>query len=136
MMRRLTFLLPLFGALSQPVRSQELPDWKIADICAREPAQCTQFEARARQAVGAGWSVLPETYRRACLSEIKTPLDQSWRLLSQCLELQALKGLDKDAIATSATPAEPLPKVIAPPSEPAGIPPPPFGVPTSPPKVD
>jgi hypothetical protein len=119
--------MALAAAGGAPVAAQALPTWSIAEICAKEPQQCAAFEARAREAVSGGWGVLPEAYRMACLGEVKLPEDRSWRLLSQCLEQQALKGLDKDAIATAATPAEPVP---APKVD--GVPPPPFGIPGAP----
>ncbi len=118
--------------------SQELPGWSIAQICAKEPAQCREFEARARQAVSGGWGVLPEGYRKACLAEVTSPLDHSWRLLSQCIELQVLRGMDKEAIATALTPAEPVPppRPAVPGANEASAPPPPFGLPAELPKAD
>lgn len=113
--------------------AQDLPAWSLAEICGRDPQQCAMFEARARQSVTGGWGVLPETYKKACLAEIKTPPDRSWRLLSQCLEQQVLKGLDKQAIATAATPAEPVPPAKPALVESSGVPPPPFPLPTAPP---
>lgn len=116
--------------------AQDLPAWRIAEVCAKETPQCAAFEARALQAVTGGWGVLPDPYKAACLAEVKSPLDRSWRQLSQCLEQQVLKGLDKRAIATLATPAEPVPPpkpVAAAPTEGAGVPPPPFGLPIAPP---
>lgn len=128
--------LALAGAcllLTTPASSEEIPDWKISEICASEnnPGYCAIFEREARRAILGGWGVLPESYRKECLAQVKGPYDRSYRLLSQCLEAQSLKGLDKDAIKTAATAPEPLspPKAeMAPPpapraAEPAPSPP-------------
>ena len=125
-------------AAAATAAAQDLPAWSIAEICAKEPAQCQSFEGQARQTVSGGWSVLPEAYRKACLAEIKSPLDRSWRLLSQCIELQVLKGLDKETIATAASPAEPVPppQPAVPAANAIAAPPPPFGLPLEPPKAD
>lgn len=122
--------------LSSLALAQEIPAWSIAEICAKETQQCATFEARARQAVTGGWGVLPQAYQAACLADVKSPLDRSWRQLSQCLELQVLKGLDKRAIATVATPAEPVPPprpAAAAVSDSTTVPPLPFAMPIAPP---
>lgn len=85
--------------------SSTLPVWNILEICASDSAmgQCRILEAEAQRTLSGGWDEVPESFRNACLGAIKSPYDKSYRLLSQCLEAQALKGLDKDVIATGAT---------------------------------
>jgi hypothetical protein len=88
-----------------------LPDWRIPKICAEEsaPAICTDLEARARNAVAAGWPFLLDGMKRACLDEVRLPADRSWRLLAECIDRQALKAVDADAVRTAKTPAAALP---------------------------
>jgi hypothetical protein len=95
----------------QLVLAQELPTWRIDEVCAKESAtgQCALFEGRARNAVTASWDVMPEAVKKSCLAAVKNPLDQSWRLLSQCIERETLEAVDRRAVATAATPAEPVP---------------------------
>lgn len=112
-------LLMLVLAAAMPVseaRAQALPGWKITDICAKEsaPGQCAAFEGRALKAVSASWPFLLEPIKQACLAELKSPLDQSWRLLAECIDVQSLKALDKTAVQTARTPAEPVPAPRAP----------------------
>ncbi len=113
--------------------AQELPNWAIAGVCAKDsvPAQCARSEGQARNSVSGGWTVLPAPVRTACLAALKAPVDNSWRLLSECIESETLKGLDGRAIATRYTPAPPL----APPLSSDGVPKPPFGLPAEAPKV-
>jgi hypothetical protein len=115
--------------------AQELPTWTPQEICATEsaPGQCVLFEGRARNAVAGSWGVLPEAVKRSCLAAVKTPLDQSWRLLGQCIDTEALKGVHRRAVATAATPAEPVPAPR--PTEPAGGPAPGSSLPVEPPKA-
>jgi len=106
--------------------AQALPGWKIADICAKEsaPGQCAAFEGRALKAVSASWPFVLDPIKQACLGQVKSPLDQSWRLLSECLDGETIKALDKGAVQTAKTPAEPVPppKPAEPPA--AAAPPP------------
>jgi hypothetical protein len=116
------------GAPCGSALAQALPGWKIADICAAEsaPGQCAAFEGRALKAVSASWPFVLEPIRKACLDEVKSPLDRSWRLLAECLDAQTLKALDKAAVQTARTPAEPVPPPRPPeppaPSPPAAVP--------------
>ncbi len=108
--------------------AQDLPRWRIAEICGRDAGYCEEAEARARQVVSGSWVLLPAAYRTACLDELKSPYDKSWRLLSQCLEAQTLAGLDKREIKTADTPVPPEPMTQAAPaavSAPQAIAPPP-----------
>lgn len=91
--------------------AQSLPGWKIADICAKEsaPGQCAAFEGKALKAVSASWPFLLEPIRQTCLGQAKSPPDQSWRLLAECIDDETLKALDKAAVRTAKTPAEPVP---------------------------
>lgn len=135
-MRKINSSLLVLGAVvatSAPTAAQNMPVWAISDICVKDsvPAQCSRSEARARNAVSGGWAVLPADVRAQCLAALKGPGDQSWRLLSECIETETLKGLGRRAIATSATPAPPL----AAPLTKDGLPQPLFGVPTVAPKI-
>jgi hypothetical protein len=135
LIRIIASTLPV-AAFAHLALAQPLPTWAIPEICAKESTQgqCAVFEGRARNAVSGGWEVLPEAVKKSCLAAVKSPLDQSWRLLSQCIEVETLKGVDRRAVATAATPAEPVP-----PPKPAvptdGIPSPPFSLPSDPPKT-
>ncbi|HZT46417.1 MAG TPA: hypothetical protein VFA64_00490 [Hyphomicrobiaceae bacterium] len=116
---------PCSGALAQA-----LPAWKITDICAHEsaPGQCAAFERQAFNAVSASWLFVLEPTRQACLAQVRSPLDQSWRLLAECLDAQARAAIDKAAVQTARTPAEPVPppRPREPPAPPpAAAPPPP-----------
>jgi hypothetical protein len=117
------------GAPTGEARAQTLPGWKIDEICAKEsaPGQCAAFEGRALKAVSSSWSFVLEPIRRACLAQVRSPLDRSWRLLADCIDSETLKALDKSAVLTARTPAEPVPppKPPAPPAESAPPPPPP-----------
>jgi hypothetical protein len=119
-----------------PASGAALPGWNIPLICAREsaPASCTDLEGHARSAVSAGWPFMLDAIKRTCLDETRLPTDQSWRLLAACLEMEADKAVDRAAVRTAKTPAEPVPSpkapaAVAPPPEPA---PPP--VPATPPQ--
>ncbi len=117
------------GAPLSQARAQSLPSWKIGDICAKEsaPGQCAAFEGRALKAVSSSWTFVLEPIRQTCLAQVKSPLDQSWRLLAECIDAETLKALDKTAVHTARTPAEPVPppKPPAPPPATAAPPPPP-----------
>jgi hypothetical protein len=131
------------GIVAMPsgnTRAQALPDWKIGDICAKEsaPGQCAAFEGRALKAVSASWPFVLEPIRQSCLAQVKSPLDQSWRLLAECIDSETLKALDKTAVHTAKTPAEPVPppkppapppEAAAPPQQPDSAPPPPASAP-------
>jgi hypothetical protein len=110
--------VPFAGA-----EAQGLPAWRIADICAREsaPGQCAAFEGRALNAVSASWPFLLDPIKKTCLDQAKSPADQSWRLLAECIDGETLKALNKAAVHTAKTPAEPVPppRPPAPPPAPA-----------------
>ena len=99
------------AAPSGEARAQALPGWNIADICAKEsaPGQCAAFEGRALKAVSASWPFVLDPIKQTCLAQVKSPLDQSWRLLSECIDGETIKALDKGAVQTARTPAEPVP---------------------------
>jgi hypothetical protein len=99
------------AAPSGAAHAQALPGWKIPDICAKEsaPGQCADFEGQALKAVSASWAFVLDPIRQACLAQVKSPLDQSWRLLAECIDIETLKALDKGAVRTARTPAEPVP---------------------------
>ena len=116
----LVVALSAAAAPSGEARSQALPGWNIADICAKEsaPGQCAAFEGRALKAVSASWPFVLDPIKQTCLAQVKSPLDQSWRLLSECIDGETIKALDKGAVQTARTPAEPVPppKPPAPPA--------------------
>ena len=116
----LVVALSAAAAPSGEARSQALPGWSIADICAKEsaPGQCAAFEGRALKAVSASWPFVLDPIKQTCLAQVKSPLDQSWRLLSECIDGETIKALDKGAVQTARTPAEPVPppKPPAPPA--------------------
>ena len=121
--RILCALVVALSAAAAPfgeARSQALPGWNIADICAKEsaPGQCAAFEGRALKAVSASWPFVLDPIKQTCLAQVKSPLDQSWRLLSECIDGETIKALDKGAVQTARTPAEPVPppKPPAPPA--------------------
>ena len=99
------------NASAHAADAQQLPGWKIADICAKEsaPGQCAAFEGRALKAVSSSWDFVLEPIKQACLAQVKPPYDESWRSLSDCLNAETTKALDKTAVHTSRTPAEPVP---------------------------
>lgn len=91
--------------------AETLPDWKIGEICAREsaPGQCAAFEGEAQRTLSGSWSFVLEAIRQGCLAQAKTPADQSYRLLADCVDNGTLRALDRQAVKTAATPAEPVP---------------------------
>jgi hypothetical protein len=113
--------------------AQPLPAWKIGEICAKEgtPGQCVAFESRAFNAVSASWTFLLDPIKQTCLGQVKSPADQSWRLLADCIDEETSKALDKIAVHTARTPAEPLPPPAA--AAPPPAPPPPAAAPPAPP---
>jgi len=123
-------------ASSQLALTQEQPKWDLSAICANEsaPGQCVLFEGRARNAVSGSWDVLPEAVKKACMDSLKGPLDQSWRLLGNCIEGETMKGVNRRAVATAATPADPVPPPKPPATSANGNPAPPSGSPAEPPK--
>jgi hypothetical protein len=132
MIKRRIALSLLLATFPQLALGQELPKWTIQEICANEsaPGQCAVFEGRARNAISGSWGVMPEAVKRSCLGAVKSPLDRSWRLLGHCIEMATLKAVDRRAVATAATPAEPVPAPI-----PAGSVPPVPSAPVEPPKA-
>ncbi len=75
-----------------------LPQWNIVEICATDSAgsHCRILESEALRALSGGWATLPETFRNTCLGNLNSPYDKSYRVLSQCLEGQALMGFGKN----------------------------------------
>lgn len=105
--------------------AQALPTWKIHDICALEgtPGQCADFEGRASNAVRSSWAFVLDPIKKTCLARVKSPADQSWRLLADCLDIETGKALTSMAIHTADTPAGPEPAPA--PAAAAPTPPPP-----------
>ena len=102
------------------------PVWHTADICKRDSVagQCDLFETRAAKTVSGSWAFIPDDIRKFCLAEAAKPEDQSWRLLSSCIEGAMGRNIDRKAVQTLRTPAEPVPppKLVAVPA--IAIPPP------------
>ena len=136
MVTRIFVSVLVIVASTPPGLAQQLPKWDIAGICAHEsaPGQCALFESRAQNAVSGSWDVLPEAVKKKCFESVKTPLDQSWRLLGYCIEAETLKGVNRRAVATAATPAEPVPPPQPPAAADSGEPAPPSGSQAEPPK--
>jgi hypothetical protein len=120
-------VLCAIAAPLEQARAQALPGWKITDICATEsaPGQCAAFEGRALKAVSSSWTFVLDPIKKACLAQVKSPLDESWRALAECIDAETLKALDKTAVHTSRTPGEPVPppQAFAPPGLQIEIPP-------------
>ena len=147
------------GAWAGGALAQNLPAWKIAEICviARDsaPGYCAAGEAVALRAVSGSWEFIPDAIKQSCLAAVKTPADQSWRVLGDCLDGASNRSIDAVAVKTSRTPGEPVPPmrmtipapapaapvaaaVVAPPPVPAPppvvvAPPPPVVIVTPPP---
>ena len=90
------------GGVRPPVEGVPLPNWTISNICAEEsaPSICADLEARARNAVAAGWPFLLDDMKRACLDEVRLPADRSWRLLAECMI--ALELIDRRFLGAGA----------------------------------
>ena len=73
-----------------------LPDWRISKICKTDSATpyCLADEGIAKRNVAGAWSLMPPAWRSACLTEFKPPLEPSWRILSDCLQRQAVAAAD------------------------------------------
>lgn len=101
--------------------AQALPNWQIADICAKEsaPGQCAVSEGRALNVVSSSWAFVVDPIKQACLAQLTAPLDHSWRLLGDCIDAEAFKVRDRTAVKTAKTPGEPVPPPKAPPAPPA-----------------
>lgn len=103
----------------------DLPAWKIPDICAKDSAQshCLQLESRAWRTVGGSWVAIPDAVKKLCLGAARAPSDYSWRVLNDCIDEAMEKNVDKKAVATRYTPAEPVPPArrAAPPTPPAPV---------------
>jgi hypothetical protein len=120
-------------------RAQTLPTWQIAEICAKEsaPGQCAAFEGFAMKVVSSSWSFVVDATKESCLAQLVSPLDHSWRLLAECVDAEAFKMRDRNAIKTAKTSTEPvpLPKPGVPPPVPEAAVSPAAPAPTMPPKA-
>lgn len=98
----------VLALLATAATAEQLPDWKIDDICREDsaPGQCSLFEMRARNAVTGSWGVLPPDVQATCLAATSAPSDHSWRELAGCIELEILHAKAERAIATARTPSE------------------------------
>lgn len=99
------------SGIAQGAGGIALPGWKPADICLPSSArgQCEAFEYRAYRAVSGSWAFIPDAIRSGCLGVVRTPVDQSWRVLGDCIEERMAARVDKGAVMTSATPSEAVP---------------------------
>ncbi len=95
--------------------AEPLPTWKTADICHADsaPGQCAIYEGRARNAISGSWGVLPRDVQTACIAATRSPADQSWRALAECIDREILQAKRRRAIATAATPAKAEPPLQA-----------------------
>ena len=123
----LLLVLAPAAPLGGQAHAQALPSWTIADICAHEsaPGQCAAFEGVALNSVSASWPFVLDPIKQTCLGEARSPSDHSWRLLAECLESESLKAVDKAAVHTAKTPADPVParSSVTPPALEIEIPP-------------
>lgn len=74
--------------------AQDLPNWQPRNICSSDSAngQCLLFEQRAQNNVAASWSVLPQSARATCLARFIPPLEPSWRILGDCIEVEGRRA--------------------------------------------
>ncbi|MGD9670873.1 MAG: OmpA family protein [Hyphomicrobiaceae bacterium] len=91
---------PGFNLVGSALTSETLPSWNIAEICASDSAgsQCRILESQAFGMLSGDWAEVPAEFRDACLGSVRSPYDRSYRLLSQCLEGQLLKSLDRQSV--------------------------------------
>lgn len=91
----LLLLLGWLGVLAHNLgwfaKGEGLPAWNVAKYCAtaNNPDQCKSLESTAQKTIADVWTLLPASYRAACLAEMPKDNDQSFRALSQCIEKQA-----------------------------------------------
>ncbi len=117
--------------------AQDLPAWKIADICTTPrdsaPGYCAAFEGEALKAVSGSWAFIPEAIRKSCLASVKSLADQSWRVLGDCVDEAMERNVDARAVKTARTPGEPVPpaRVDAAPAPVAVVAPAPAPVPVA-----
>jgi hypothetical protein len=90
----LSFALLVLAGSGSTTLAQPLPDWQVANVCAKEsaPGQCILFERDAQGVVGSTWVFVPDAIRQACLGRLKSPADHSWRLLAGCIEEEFAKA--------------------------------------------
>ena len=119
-------------------QSAALPNWKIADICAKDSASghCSAFEGEALKAVSGSWAFVPDDIRKRCIDQARQPADRSWRVLGDCIDDSMERNIDKAAVKTARTPGEAVPParvvVVAPPAPapaPVVVVPPPVAAP-------
>ena len=77
-----------------PALAQNLPNWEPRSICSNDSAkgQCLLFEQRAQNDVTASWSILPQATRASCLTRFTPPLEPSWRILGDCIEIEGRRA--------------------------------------------
>lgn len=85
-------LVAVFAAI--PSLAQDLPNWRPGQICANDSAsgQCLLFERRAQYDVSASWLILPAAVRETCLARFAAPLEPSWRILGDCIEIEGRRA--------------------------------------------
>jgi outer membrane protein OmpA-like peptidoglycan-associated protein len=71
-----------------------VPNWQPEDICSRDSArgQCLLLERKARNDVTVSWGLLPDAVRTACLTRFQAPLEPSWRILGDCIEIEGRRA--------------------------------------------
>ena len=74
--------------------AQVLPNWRPVNVCAQDSAkgQCLLFERRAQNDVAASWGIIPEAVRSTCLTRFTPPLEPSWRILGDCIEIEGRRA--------------------------------------------
>jgi outer membrane protein OmpA-like peptidoglycan-associated protein len=119
---------------------KDLPGWKVPEICAKDsaPGHCQTLESRAWRTVSGSWLSLPDSVKKICLGNVRSPADGSWRVLNDCIDEEMEKIVDRKAVSTRFTPGEavPPPRVAPPPaSANISVPPPILGMPSGPPPI-
>ncbi len=82
-----------------------LPDWDIGSMCSgvSDPDACNKLEIAAQKSVSDTWDLLPDNYRSACIDDMNSSKDQSFRALAKCLAKQAANGGSQEKATAAAT---------------------------------
>ncbi len=112
-------------AFAAPALAQDLPRWSADQACAREAsaqAFCIAFERQAYSDLSGVWPTLQPELRQACLDQVASFGQNSYRLLSGCLEEklteQRVDYVRRASRVDEPDPAKPAEKSEAMPAEP------------------
>jgi hypothetical protein len=98
-------------AFAAPALAQDLPRWSADQACARETsaqAFCVAFEREAFSDLSGVWPTLQPDIRQACLDQVASFGQNSYRLLGGCLE-EKLTELRVDYVRRASRADEPDP---------------------------